>query len=385
MNRFAPIPLRAACGAAPARWIGPIALGMLAVLAHNRRLWRRDLALVERLRAERAAMPALAHTPRVSVLVAAWDEGPRIEAHIRSFLALRYPAIELVICAGGADHTYERALALAGPTVTVLRQEPGEGKQRALARCLARASGELLYLTDADCRYDDEALVRLLAPLVAGESEAATGASRPLDEQLCRVLPRHLWAADVASDARRPAASEGILGRNAAVTRRAIERIGGLDYPAPTGTDYQLAKRLLRAGVGIRFVRESVVATGYPETLEAYRRKQSRWLRNLLLYGPRYGARHEVAATRRTIAVGAGLLALPLAGLRFLPALQLWLVLLLHGSLARLRYARVLAALDGRPVGWRHALALPALTLADMLAWASPLWDLLSPRRRNQW
>ena len=128
------------------------------------------------------------------------------------------------------------------------------------------ATGEILYLTDADCVFEDEALLRLVAPLADGETMVATGSSRPLDEQMDRVLPIYLWAAGLAVDTRRPLQSSGLLGRNAVVAREAIDRIGGLDFEAPTGTDYQLARRLLEAGFSIRFVRESVVASAFPET-----------------------------------------------------------------------------------------------------------------------
>lgn len=361
----------------------PGALGIVCL--YNVLLWRRDRALAARLRAERPPLPELARTPKVSALVAAWNEGERIDAHIQSFLGLRYPDIELVLCAGGSDDTYARALRYAGERVTVLEQQPGEGKQRALARCLEQATGELIYLTDADCLFDDEALTRLLAPIVAGEVQAATGASRPLDEQLEQILPRHLWANDLASDARRPAASDGILGRNAALSREALSCTGNLSYPAPTGTDYQLAKRLLCAGLPIRFVRESVVPTVYPETFTTYWRQRSRWLRNLLIYGPAYGAGQDVAATQRTIAIGLAMLLLPLVGLRYGPLRLLWLLLLAHAMLARLRYLSFSELLSGRPAPRRLAAALPALTLSDMLAWALPVVDLLDTRRRLRW
>ena len=125
--------------------------------------------------------PAL---PPVSILVAAWNEAARIDGHIESFRALRYPRKELVLCAGGDDGTYERACRHAGPAVIVLRQEPGEGKQRALARAFAETRGEIIFLTDADCLLTDEAFERTLRPVAIGEEQAATGGLRPLDGQL---------------------------------------------------------------------------------------------------------------------------------------------------------------------------------------------------------
>ncbi|PDV99131.1 hypothetical protein A9Q02_13450 [Candidatus Chloroploca asiatica] len=337
------------------------------------------------MRAEHPPVPTLIRTPKVSTLVAAWNEGSQIEAHLRSFLELTYPDIELILCAGGTDETYVRALRYAGPHVTVIEQQPGEGKQRALARCLEYATGEIVYLTDADCLFDDEALTRLLAPLVNEGEQVATGSSRLLDEQMEQILPRHLWAAEMVSDAHRSTISDGLLGRNAALTRNAIAHIGGLNYQAPTGTDYQLAKRLLQIGLTIRFVRESVVSTGYPETFITYQRKQSRWLRNLLIYGPVYEAWKDVAATRRTLAIGLGMLLLPVVGLRLRPVLLLWFLLLSHGMLARLRYASFSTRLSGHPVPAMLFAAIPALTMADVVVWSMPLLDLIDSARRSRW
>jgi glycosyltransferase involved in cell wall biosynthesis len=363
-----------------------LAAGLAAVACINWRQWRRDRALADRLRDERSAVPALSRTPKVSALVAAWNEGERIERHIASFLALSYPDIELVLCAGGNDDTFERALRFSGERVMVIEQRPGEGKQRALARCLEHAHGEILYFTDADCLFDDEALTRLLAPLVEEGEQAATGASRPLDEQLDMLLPAMLWAADVASSRRQPRHVDGLLGRNAAVTHDAIERIGGLNFTAPTGTDYQLAKRLGAGGFSIRAVPESVVASAYPNTLSTYRARQSRWLRNLLLYGRRYGARHDVAVTVRTIATGLGMLVAPVFALFAGPLLfVLWLCLVAHAAASRLRYLLFAGRLQRRPLAPSQLGSLVPLTLLDFAVWASPLIDLLLPTRRTRW
>jgi len=366
---------------------GWLLLGGLGVVSlHNWRLWTHDRAFAERLRTERPAAPGLSFAPKVSALVAAWNEAEHIDAHIRSFLALRKLEIELVICAGGADNTFERARQYAGPRVIVLEQRAGEGKQRALVRCLERATGEIIFLTDADCRFEGAALRHLLAPLVNEGEQAATGASRPLEEQQGRLLPGYLWAIDAAVAARQGRYSSGLLGRNAALTRQAIERSGGLDFHAPTGTDYQLARRLIDAGIPIRFVGASVVPAEYPESLATYANKQSRWLRNLLLYGPRYGATADVRATAQTVALGAAMTVSPLAALFLGPfALVLWAVLVSHAALAKLRYASFTARLHGGRLPRGLLLGLLPLTIAEFAIWALPIRDMLDRRRRSQW
>lgn len=361
-------------------------IGLAGVAVYNWRQWQRDKALAARLRSARTPIPKLSRTPKVSALVAAWNEHEHIDAHIRSFLALTYPDIELILCAGGDDDTLERARRYASERVIVLEQHPGEGKQRALARCLEHASGEVIYLTDADCRFNDEALLRLLAPIVEEGEQVATGCSRPLDIQYHKLLPGYLWISDVVSAAQRSDYNDGLLGRNTALKRQTLDSIGGFDFAAPTGTDYQLAKRLLRAGVPIRYVGTSVVPSEYPETLHEYRRKQARWLRNLLVYGPQYGATRDVQATVKTMAVGAGMLLAPASSIVLgRSVLLIWWLLIAHAASSKLRYALFTARLCRWPVPKRLLFGLIPLTLIDFAIWVQPVIDLLHPRRRVQW
>jgi cellulose synthase/poly-beta-1,6-N-acetylglucosamine synthase-like glycosyltransferase len=361
-------------------------LGMVAVVAWNWRLWKRDQAQASRDRGRFPPLPKLTRTPKVSVLVAAWNEQHRIEDHLRSFLRLSYPNIELVLCAGGEDSTLDIARRYACERMVVLEQQPGEGKQRSLARCLTHASGEIIYLTDADGIYTDEALVRLLTPLIEEGEQVVTGGIRPLDEQLDKVLPRYFWASDTVASFRSPPYGKGVRGANTALTRQALDQSGGLDFDAPTGTDYQLALRLLACGFAIRQVPTSVVPVEYEETLRGHRRRQSRWLRNLLIYGYRRGARDDVLVTLRTVGVGTTMVLLPLtAVVGGRSVLVPWLLLVGHAAAAKLRYVFFTAQLYQQPVPWRLLLSIVPLTLIDFGIWASTLFDLLKASRRYQW
>lgn len=369
------------------RHAGKLLLGGLTTVgAYNWRLWQCDKMLADRLRHDWPLVPVLSRTPKVSALVAAWNEHAHIDAHLRSFLALAYPDIELVLCAGGADDTLERAWCYACDRIIVLEQYTGEGKQRALARCLEHATGEIIYLTDADCRYSDEALVRLLAPLVDEGESATTGNSRPLDEQRNKLLPAYLWASTVMSSVQGSDYSEGLLGRNAAITRQAIARIGGLDFVARTGTDYQLARRLIAAGIRIRYVRPSIVSSEFPESLVEYRRRQSRWLRNLLIYGRRYGVRNDVKVTTQTVATGTLMTLMPLAAFAVgSTVLAIWSVLVAHAATSKLRYILFTSQLYRQTIQARLLAILVPLTVIDFVIWAFPLLDLANPRKREQW
>jgi glycosyltransferase involved in cell wall biosynthesis len=140
-------------------------------------------------------MNLLSH-PSVSVLVAAWNEARLIERCLDSLLAIDWPELEIVVCAGGNDITYDLALQYASDQIIVLEQRPGEGKQAALRKCFAESRGEIIYFTDADCLVNEQSIRAVISPILSGEFLAATGHSVPLPEQESNNLVRFQWARD---------------------------------------------------------------------------------------------------------------------------------------------------------------------------------------------
>lgn len=420
------------------------ALALVAVW--HARAWRRDRARALAWRAERGARhvasddrrastglldgrgaPARGHARgsahgrdvggvRVSVLVAAWDEAGCVERHVRSFLRLPRDTFELVLCAGGEDDTYERAVAYSGPTVTVLRQEAGEDKQRALRRCLERATGNLIYLADADTIFDQQTVRAVLRPLLSGEAEAATGSVRPLPGREEDPFVGYQYAVQAYGALMTGHFSAGLHGANCAVTRRALLDAGGFDGDAPTGTDYYLAQRLARRGVRVRMVREAA-PSDFPASARAYRRQQSRWLRNLFLHGVAFGNRRDVVHVVITDLVGMLGLGLPVAAVvagaqgarrrhagdtalanarrgRLLPGdtaplvrdgiWLAWALLFAHGLASRLRCIAA-ARSAGLVVPWSAAAVAMPMILVDWASWALALLELAHPSRRWRW
>lgn len=354
-----------------------LGLAMIAVLQWRR--WQHDQAALRELKARPLPAVTLGNTPtvsplpKVSVLVAGWNEAQMIEDHIGSFLNLRYPNRELILCVGGEDDTYTRAVACAAPNIHILQQPSGEGKQQALKRCLEVASGEIFYLTDADCLYDDESFERTLSPIISEGQEVCTGGSRPLDRQLDNPLALHVWFTDLYSRSRWGEYTNGILGRNAALTRRVLDTIGGFHVPVPTGTDYHLAKQVLRHGYSIRHAAGSAIQTRFAETLTKYRTQQTRWLRNIMLHGIQFKEYREAAQAVLASLIGMSVLALSVIGLIMGPplltaVLLLWVFILI----SRVRYMRFGEVLTGVPFG-RGYLLLPLFTLLDFGLWSLTL------------
>ncbi len=367
------------------RWLYIFFGGLAGISAIQRRRWRQDKTCL--VRAQSVPLPPpldeWPHLPKVSALVAAWNESGYIDRHIQSFLSLPYPRKELVLVAGGEDGTYALAKRYVGDQVKVLVQHPGEGKQRALRRGFDLAGGEIIYLADADCRFDETSFEAAIWPIAAGAEQAASGTSQPYPEDLgdpfiVSQAASHIYAAYHAGEY-----APGLLGRNCAVARDLLAESGGLALPAPTGTDYVLAKALVRSGAQIRQVPYSRVSSRYPRRRRDYVRQQHRFMWNVWFYGLRSQAPAESRSILVNSLVGLGMLLLPLLALiggSFLWAV--WGLLLAYASLSRLRYLRFIEKLldfRAHKLAW---LGAPLFLLLDFAIWAGLLPQLLKQQRK---
>lgn len=358
--------------------------GLAAILCYHLWRWRSDRALALRPVTVPAPLAPLQAFPRVTILVAAWNEAAHIAAHMRSIRALRYPNKEYVLCAGGKDATYALACQQATDWMQVLEQQPGEGKQTALRRGLKHVTGDIIFLTDADSVLSDTAFERTLAPLINEAEAVATGTSEPLPTQHTQPFVLEHWFTDLYVQAQYGAYSGGLLGRNAALTRQALRAAGDLQAAVSSGTDYQLAKALLANGYRIRYVPNSIVPTLYPDTWRSHIQRQTRWLRNVVVHGLHFRAYGEVISCLIPSFVGlamllGGALALWQGGI----LLALWTLVMAHTLASRARYIHFGELVTGLrfPAYWQ----LPLTLLGDFVVWTRALLQYLVPAWRKRW
>jgi hypothetical protein len=122
------------------------------------------LRLIAALRRRRPAAAPPAEPPRVSLIVAAYDEEAVIAEKVRNALELDYPRerLELIVVSdGSSDRTAE--LARAGGADVVLELERS-GKVRAQDAAAERAGGEILAFSDANSFWAPDALRQLVGP-----------------------------------------------------------------------------------------------------------------------------------------------------------------------------------------------------------------------------
>src|SRR5215510_185543 len=104
-------------------------------------------------------------TPRVSVIIAAYNEERDIEDKLKNTLALDYPRdrMEVIVASDcSTDRTDEIVRSFSAQGV-ILRRQPGRfGKTVAQNRAAKAASGEILVFSDATTMYEPDAIRKIV-------------------------------------------------------------------------------------------------------------------------------------------------------------------------------------------------------------------------------
>jgi cellulose synthase/poly-beta-1,6-N-acetylglucosamine synthase-like glycosyltransferase len=105
--------------------------------------------------------------PKVSVIMAAYNEEAVLKAKIDSVFASNYPSgkLEMLIGSDGSeDRTDEIALAAAsaGHNIQLIRLEGRNGKPNVLNQLIPKAEGDIYILTDANILFDSDMIWHLL-------------------------------------------------------------------------------------------------------------------------------------------------------------------------------------------------------------------------------
>jgi len=121
--------------------------------------------------------------PRISLIVAAYDEEDVIAAKVANALALDYPRerLELIVASDGSgDATAQRARDAGADLVLEL---PRGGKLAAQNAAAERASGEILAFSDANSEWRPDALRHLIEPFADPGVGYVCGQVRFLDPE----------------------------------------------------------------------------------------------------------------------------------------------------------------------------------------------------------
>lgn len=135
--------------------------------------------------------------PKLSVLVAAYNEQDYIAQVLERVLALPLSLEVVVVDDGSTDRTVDVVRGIADSRVRLIQSPQNRGKTDAIARAIEEARGEILVMQDADLEYDPNEIPHLIAPILEGRADVVYG-SRFLVKRATRVLYYYHFLANQA-------------------------------------------------------------------------------------------------------------------------------------------------------------------------------------------
>ena len=119
---------------------------------------------------------------KLSIIIPAYNERETIEQVIQSVRRLDIDKQIIVVDDGSTDGTRDILATLVGmPEVEIFFHAVNQGKGAALQTGFRLAEGEIVIVQDADLEYNPEDILRVIEPIIRGESSVAFG-SRYLEQ-----------------------------------------------------------------------------------------------------------------------------------------------------------------------------------------------------------
>jgi glycosyltransferase involved in cell wall biosynthesis len=185
-------------------------------------------------------------TPRVSVLIGAYDNAATLERAIDSMLAQTVGDLELVAIDDGSRDATPQVIAAAAardPRVRPLAMGRNVGISRSLNEGLAAARAPVVAVQDADDFSEPTRLERQLAVLDARPDVAVVGTRmHEVDEAGRRLASRTAFLAGDVNDAL--PRFNPVPNTSAAMRREVVLRLGGYDARYRYAMEYDLWLRV---------------------------------------------------------------------------------------------------------------------------------------------
>ncbi len=314
-------------------------LAYCILIMYYRKTWREIPVSQSGIETSQSGLGTAQSSPvSVSVIIPARNEEAAIGDCLDALLAQDYPKglIELIVVDDHSSDNTARLAASKGATVVDLSALDGSEpvfsfKKKAIGAGIARARGELIVCTDADCTAGTRWIASLAAgfrqsknTMMAGPVRISENGSALAVFQVLDFISLQGITGAAVYKALYPMAN----GANLAYSRNAFDEVGGfsgIDHIA-SGDDMLLMKKMQD-----RFPRrqayiknpDAIVTTLPSENLQAFFRQRIRWAGKTTHYG------HVPTVITLALVYGLNLTLLILFASCFFLGGWLWLIVLL--------------------------------------------------------
>lgn len=256
-------------------WLA-IVLGILRIL------FLAAMAVLNHFKHKKKIAATTPFTPKVSILVPAYNEEVNCVSTVKSLLQQDYPDFEIIFVDDGSkDSTFEKVnAAFANDNrVSVYTKENG-GKASALNFGLEKTETDFVVCIDADTQLKSDA-VRLLMNYFRDEEVGAVAGNVKVGN-VHNVLTRWQSIEYITAqnfDRRAFDYINGISvvpGAIGAFRKQAMKDAGGFTSDS-LAEDCDLTMRILRVGYVIRNCTKAIAVTEAPETVNQFLKQRFRW------------------------------------------------------------------------------------------------------------
>lgn len=236
----------------------------------------------------RHADPGVAGRLRVSVIVPAFNAEQTIGACLESLLRQTYEPLEIIVVDDFSQDATSEVAARYGVSLVQLNRNGGPGLARNAGA--ARARGDVLAFTDADCVAPPDWLERMLEALDAPGVVAVTGGYAGAVQPSFLTRLQHLIIA--SRQAHLPRTIQSTISSNLVCRASAFRAIGGfplyykkrdLARPIWGNEDEEIGFLLAQAGGQIRWIPGVGVYHQFRSSLFSYLRQQRFYARSILV------------------------------------------------------------------------------------------------------
>lgn len=140
--------------------------------------------------------------PSLTVVIPTWNEALIIEGKLNNLSKQSYPRDKLdviMIDSASEDETVAKARAwldanpdALGTSVRIIEESERRGKSFSINHAFSESSGEVVMMSDVDCRLDEGALERLARWFIDPEIGAVTGHQNLIDESGSIVIEQEV-------------------------------------------------------------------------------------------------------------------------------------------------------------------------------------------------